>query len=148
MAIRDAPHGILGQVLGQADGANAVVRLRQPPAFAQNYLRVRVYGGPIEAQYDRHGLGRGAAVRVGHVVVVVVITTVGFRFDAGVRGEHDGGDEYENADGDGDAVADADADADAGGGDGSVSREHQKERDLRVRNEVRVVAREPVRQGL
>lgn len=144
MAIRDAPYGILGLVLGQADGANAVVRLRQPPAFAQNYLRVRVYGGPIEAQYDRHGLGRGAAVGGGHVVVVVVITTVGFHFDAGVRGEHDGGDEYENADGDGDAVADADA----GGRDGRVSREHEKdrerERELRVRSEVRFVAREVV----
>lgn len=108
MAIRDAAYGILGLVLGQADGADAVVRLRQPPAFAQNYLRVRVYGGPIEAQYDGDGLGRGAAVGVGHVVVVVVIATVGFHFDAGVRGQHDGGDEYENADGDGDAIADAD----------------------------------------
>lgn len=56
VAIRDAPHLIPGLVLGQADGANGVVALGEAPAFAEHQLRVRVYGGPVEAHYDNDGV--------------------------------------------------------------------------------------------
>lgn len=117
VALRNPPYRIFRPVLRQANAARAVVGPGQAPALAQHGLRVvGLDDGLVQAQHDHgRGLGRcgGALVVVGGVLAVAGggggDSAAGFDADAGVGGEHDGGDEDEDGDGDGDAVAEADA---------------------------------------
>ncbi|WRX13091.1 hypothetical protein QQP08_005578 [Theobroma cacao] len=135
-AIWDAPYGILGLILRQADGAWAVVGPRQTTAFAENNLRVGLDHGPIEAQnhYNRvilvhnWSLGHPIAIVVGIPATITAaaaatastITATGFNSYASVGSEHDGGDEYKDAYCNGYAITKADS----GGGSRRVGRRH------------------------
>lgn len=131
VALWDATHRIVLNVLGQANGAWAGVGLGQSPALSQYDLRVGLYCGPVQAQNHHHGLAGisiAAAAANGFVHVGGAAgnaAAVGLDADAGVGGEHDGGDEDEDADGDGDAIAEAYA----GGGGRRIGGGHERERE-------------------
>lgn len=106
----NAPHCIVGTILRKANGAKTVVVwLRKSATLSQNNFRISIYDRPVETHNHNHRFRTHRTINL--VVVLVVVdgaeTTGGFDTNTGVRSEHDGRDEDENAYGNSNAVAKA-----------------------------------------
>lgn len=140
-ALRNAPYGLLGKILAQANRARALVAgPGQAFALSDHDLGpvAGLDGGLLHAQDHNARPIRGVTKTTIVIIIIIVVDAVvvtvasddddvGFDSDAGVGGEHDGGDEDQDAHGDGNAVAES-----LGGGDGGgwrSRREHEKEKE-------------------